>query len=205
MVARSQVLGLVLGVALTGGMAACGSDDAAPPVIDGTTAATGSSTPTGSIPTTTTAATSFDDKGGDLLVGTIHAHGAEERAVANAWIAYWKTRVPMYYKAKLDAAALGRVARGSAVTSVVTRVQTLRQKGWHSEGDGRVGVSRVTVRGNYASVVSCIENKSRDSDAQGRPQEKLIPYYNFVGALQKVDGHWLVIAEHDTGSKPCRA
>lgn len=147
----------------------------------------------------------FDDQGAELHRGQVKTDDSEEQAVAEAWLAYWETRLGAYHHAQVDADALGEVATGDALQEVIDYVDYLRQEGLHSEGDLKVGVSKVEIRGKVAVVVSCLVNKAVDVDDDGDAAEELHPYANVVGSLTRTGDQWLVQLKEVTGEKRCKA
>ncbi len=205
MARRANALVSVGALVLIGALAGCGEEEKSPaPTLGGDPTTESSSTPTepsGSAD----AEQPFDDKGAEIHRGRVTADNAAEEEVADAWFAYWGVRLPAFHAAELDADALGTVAQDQAVTEVVEYVAYLSDKGYHTEGDLKIGITDIEIRGNIAGIQACMENKSVDRDANGDEIEDVTPYYNHVGTLEKVGGTWLVTGKETIGSKRCKA
>lgn len=189
-------------------LAGCSADRAQLPAPD----LSSSATPTSA--TSTSAAPSpsstedkgtegFDDSGHQAFEGRGRVKGAEERAVARAWLAYWQVRQDSYHSAEVDPAELGRVASGEAISQVVGYVRTLQRTKQHVEGDVRINVEKVRVKGDTATLDDCFENRTTNRNARGEPVERLTPFYRFRGDLVRVSGHWVVTGLVTTSSGVC--
>jgi hypothetical protein len=191
-------------LALMAALSGCGDDETPPAPTLGGDPTTASPTPTDDT-ASSGAEQPFDDKGADVLRGRVNADDKAEEEVAAAWFAYWDVRLPAFNTARLDADALGEVARDQAVTEVVDYVAYLAEKGYHTEGDLKIGITEIEVHGDIAGVRACMQNKSVDRDAGGTAVEDVTPYYNHVGTLEKVGGTWLVTGKETIGSQRCKA
>lgn len=184
-------------------LAACSEGEAAPPptIGDDTSAAENPSPEPSATPSE---AAEFDDVGSDVLPGAIKVQGADQQAVVDAWLAYWTVRTDTFLDAQLDPAALGEVAQGDAADQVISYAAYLQQKGRTSEGDIRLSVSRVRIKGDRATLRSCGENQSTERRADGKPAEQLRPYYELRGALVRQEtGQWLVTEVDRISTAPC--
>lgn len=149
-------------------------------------------------------ATLFDDKGHDVIRGTVEAATPEEEVIAEAWFGYWDVRVSSFGVVEVDP-KIGTVAAGEAQADVVRYVSYLRGKKLHTEGDTEFGVSGIDVRGADATLSSCGVNKSVDVDAAGSPAEQFTPFYNIEGTLRKAGGMWRVVDVEIVGTNGCKA
>lgn len=193
-------------LALTAGCGSGGGEKAdTPPTFDPSASPSESASASAS-PSATASAAVFDDKGHDIVVGTVKATNPKQKAVADAWIAYWRARGDAYGEAKADPAALGQVASGEPIANIVKYVAYLQENGLRTVGDSKLGISRIQVTPKAAVVVSCLENKSIDRHRDGRPGETLVPYYQFTGALvPNGGGGWLVTQAVKTSEARCTA
>lgn len=146
----------------------------------------------------------FDAEGHEIHAGKVPA-GDDQRAVADAWLAYWQTRFDAFAGPELDPAALGRVANGKAAEQVISYVRYLEDKGLYTKGDALIGVSGVKVKGDEATLRSCVQNLSVDvKQKTDRPAEQLQPFYTLRGVLNRVSDQWAVTAVTRLGTNPCR-
>lgn len=196
---RASAAALLLCAAL--GLSGCSAGDEAtsPPDIGSSERPTASVTtpfdPSSAPESPTPGASStgaFDDKGHDVLPGKVATRNAEQNAVSEAWLAYWRVRLASYDSVSVDPVALGQVATGSAASEVTGYVETLRRRGHHTVGDMTIGVSRVRVHRDRARLRSCIENRGTDRTEAGKPVEVLTPFYLFAGTLERASGGWRV-------------
>ena len=198
---------LAAALALAAGLSvlsACSEGEAAPPpTIGDETSASQSPSPRPSA-SPSEAAAEFDDVGSDVLPGAIKVRGDEQQAVVDAWLAYWAVRTDIFLDAELDPAALGEVAQGDAADQVISYAAYLQQKGRTSEGDIRLSVGNVRIKGDRATLRSCGENQSTERRADGKPAEQLRPYYELSGALVRQEtGQWLVTEVDRISTAPC--
>jgi hypothetical protein len=149
------------------------------------------------------AATPFDDKGHEILRGTIEgADTPQAKAVVDAWFAYWDVRANSFGTARTDP-KLGSVAAADALEDVVRYVAYLKSKKLRTVGDTTFGVSKLKVDGKSATLTSCGKNKSIDRRADGSPAETFVPYFTIDGTLTQVGGTWRVVATEVTSKTPC--
>lgn len=189
--------------------AGCGVDDAgsAPTPAGATTAsATAGSPQTSSTPTTLTAAPSTPITDGPTsppagppskVVAvhrrTVAADTAEQKAVADAYLNYVTVRLIAFNKAAVDTAALGRVASGTALSTVTGRVAKFRAERIHTIGEVWVDLPTITVKGTTASLRSCMDNTTIDVNHKGTAVELPVPYYVATATLnQSADKTWRV-------------
>jgi hypothetical protein len=123
-------------------------------------------------------------------LGSSVADTAEEKAVVEAWMTYWKAVVKTYDDL-VPAAGLAS-ARGGPRDDVLSYLSTLKDEGRRSVGWTRENVLSVEVDGNSASLTDCAENFSFEVDAEGRPTEEVTPFYLETGQLTKDGDRWVV-------------
>lgn len=184
-------------------LSACSSSDAGtapPPSIGGSDTAS-SAAPSPSA--TPSPAGSFDDKGHDVVPGRIRAGTPEQQAVVDAWLAYWRFRLAAYNAADVDVSQLGKVATGDAAGDITGYVRTLQSKGHHTVGDMRIGVSKVKVSHDRATLKSCIENRTTDRTRAGRPAEQLKPFYVVSGTAERASTTWRIASVTIDAQAPC--
>ena len=123
------------------------------------------------------------------------ASTAEERAVVDAWMAYWQGAADTYYSYKVTP-EFEKVARGKARSSILGYLADLKAQKQRVVGWARDNVTSVTVHGGTATVHDCTENFTFSVDAEGEPLTKPPPYYDVTGTLQKSQGQWTVVRQH---------
>ncbi len=161
------------------------------------------STPTPSASSSQPATGKPDSKGNDVYLGRINAPGADAKAAADTWIAYWRTRSAGYHTAEVDAAAISKVAVGKAVDDMVGYIGYLSKSKLHVEGDLRIGVESVALKGTTATVKSCFNDLSANTNASGKPVEKPAMFLQWRGTLTKTQGEWRVSTAVITSRSPC--
>ena len=193
---------VVVALLVASSLAACSSEDDGgppPPSIASSSPSSASPSPSASA----SAAGSFDDKGHDVVAGTVKASTPDQRAVADAWLAYWRFRLAAYNAADADVSQLGKVATGDAAGDVTGYVRTLQAKGHHTVGDMRIGISRIKVAHDRATLRSCIENRTTDRTRAGKPTEPLKPYYVVSGTAERASSTWRIASVTIDAQAPC--
>lgn len=183
-------------------LAGCSRGEASPPPVIGDDTSA-SAQPSAVEPESGPPAEAFDDQGHLAMTGDIRVSGEQQRAVVDAWLAYWQVRLDAFAAPELDPTALGEVAQGDAVSQVVSYVDYLQRNDLRTEGDLRFDIGGVRVRGGQARLQTCVTNQSVDIRANGRPAEPLTPFYEFEGHLTRVSEGWAVTRVIDIGSGPC--
>lgn len=195
---------LAAGLCLVAGCA--GGEESAPPTIgdDGSTSAAPPSSASTEGPGASPVG-DFDDRGHEVFLAEGSGpRDGDARELADAWLAYWRVRMDAFAGPSLDPAALGEVAQGEAAEQVISYVRYLQDNDLRTRGDVRLGVGKVRVRGERATMTSCGENLSVDVRANGRPAEPLQPYYTVRGVFQRVgEGGWVVTDMVRLGTNPC--
>ncbi len=128
------------------------------------------------------------------VLGRNAASTAEERAVVDAWMAYWQGAADTYYSYKVTP-EFEQVARGQARSSILGYLADLKAKKKRVVGWARDNVTSVSVDGGSATVHDCTENFTFSVDAEGEPLTKPPPYYDVTGTLQKSQGQWTVVRQ----------
>jgi hypothetical protein len=140
---------------------------------------------------------------GVTVLGTNAAKTAEEQAVVDAWMTYWRA-VSQTYDTLEPAPGLDS-ARGEPLTSVLDYLNKLKTRGHRSVGWTRENVLKVSVNGDSAALRDCAENFSFEVDASNKPVQDVTPFYSTIGQLTKVDGRWIVTKLTSEGSSTdCR-
>lgn len=111
-------------------------------------------------------------------------------------------RAKSYFDAKIDPAAVGRVATGSARSNMIAYVGELARKKHHAVGEARLEVSAVRVTGSSATITSCLRGFSIVVDAQDHPVEQGSPQVGLSGHAVRQGSAW-VIAEVKTVPAAC--
>jgi hypothetical protein len=146
-----------------------------------------------------------DDEGHEIYPGRVVVDDDEQRAVADAWIAYWQTRFDAFAAPELDPAALGEVATGEAAEQVISYVRYLQDERLYTRGDAVIAVDTVRINGQRATVRTCAQNYSVDvRQSNDRPAEALNPFYTFRGVLQRASDGWVVADVVRLGTAPCQ-
>jgi hypothetical protein len=194
---------LVLAIALVLALVACGEDKPGKKLGTLGDDTETSATPDPSTPTPSAGSTRFDDKGHEAIRGDIDATTDEQKAVADAWMAYWQSRADSYAAAKVDT-DLGRYAAGAAVTDVVKYVAMLRSRKLTTVGDTKYDVSDIAIKGDAATLSSCATSKSLDQFADGTPAEQPVPAFTVKGVLAQQGGGWRVASATVRNVPSCR-
>ena len=173
-------------------LAGCGDDDEGSTLPDFTGGA-GASGPSASAPSSSSApvAGAFPDTAA-VSAGKISASGEQERHVADAWVAYWTARVKAYHEVDSSSPELSEVATGAALSQVQDYVRELRSRGHHTVGTLSVSVSGITVKGDTATLRSCLDNRTIDVDRRLRPVEPPTPRYAMKGTATREGDTWRV-------------
>lgn len=143
-----------------------------------------------------------DEVGNDVYAGALDVDGAKRTAVAEAWVAYWRLRVAAFAVAEVGT-DIGTAATGSALTDIVDAVADLAAQDRTTVGDLVVGVDKVTIDGDTATLSSCLRNYGTDRDAAGKPVEPLEPFLDATGQLVLRGETWLVSALEVRTGGPC--
>ena len=198
----TPVVTLVLAASLAV-LSGCSEEEPAPSPTIGDDA-TGSPDPTPSPSPSAAPEEAFDEQGHEALLGRTKVAGPEQEAIADAWRAYWQVRLDAYAGPSLDPTALGEVAQGEAAEQVISYVGYLERENLRTEGDVRLSVARVRVRGDQATIESCGENRSVDVRPNGRPAEIMQPFYLVRGTFQRVEtDRWVVTNVVRLNTNPC--
>lgn len=194
---------VVVTLLVAASLSACSSSDDStppPPSIGGSDTASSAAPSPSQSPS---AASAFDDKGHDVVPGKVEARTPDQRAVADGWLAYWRFRLAAYNAADVDVSQLGKVASGDAAGDITGYVRTLQSKGHHTVGDMRIGVSKVKVAHDRATLKSCIENRTTDRTRSGKPAEQLKPFYVVSGTAERASTTWRISSVTIDAQAPC--
>ncbi|NIK62279.1 hypothetical protein [Kribbella shirazensis] len=118
------------------------------------------------------------------------AASAEQRAAADTFLMYTVLRLKAYNQAKVDLAALQKVASGQPVTAVSGQVALLQQRKHHTIGEVWVDIPAIAVTGSTATLRSCLDNTTIDVDRSGKWAEVPTPYLTATATLAKSAGAW---------------
>ena len=201
---------MLLAVAVAG----CGDDDSDLPEFTGAEedpAASASASP-GGTPAVDPAGElpkegkKLGDPKNAITVGRTIAGDAEKKAVQLAYLAFWAERAKALRLAKVDQAALEKVAGGIAAERVVFSVDELAEKKRHTEGGSTVNIQAVTVKGTKATLTDCFQDRSVDLDVKGKPvQVPNLGVIQFGAELTKAGSGWRVTDLRETKIKACRS
>lgn len=128
------------------------------------------------------------------VLGRNAASTAEERAVVDAWMAYWQGVADTVYSYKVSQ-GFEQVARGKARSSILDYIARLRADKQRVVGWARDNVTSVSVDGDTASVRDCTQNFTFRVDVEGEPATNPTPYYDVTGTLQMSQGQWTVVRQ----------
>jgi hypothetical protein len=124
-------------------------------------------------------------------LGRSVAGTAEEKAVVDAWMQYWRAATDTYYLGH-RVARLDRFADGKAYTDVLAYLRQLTAKQERVVGWARDNITGVKVTGATATVRDCTKNFTFSVDEEGTPITHPMPYYDITGTLEKREGSWVV-------------
>jgi hypothetical protein len=125
------------------------------------------------------------------VLGSSAADTAEEEAVVQAWMGYWKAASNTFYYAR-KADDLDRYSRDDARRAVLRYLEQLKDRQNRVVGWARDNVTSVRVDGNTATVRDCTKNFTFDVDEEGTAITRPVPYFDITGVLVKRDGRWVV-------------
>jgi hypothetical protein len=186
-------------------VAGCGSDPSgSPSATDSTRGAPGSSSagspgppgastdgPSVPLPTSRVRAAVMHRS----VLGRSVADTAQEKAVVEAWMAFWQSASDTFFYAHRDA-DLDRLADAQARDYVLGYLHDLRSHQQRVVGWAKDNVVRVQVAGARATVRDCTENNSFQVDEEGAPIDGPTPFYDVTGTLEQHHGRWVVTEAH---------
>ncbi len=188
--ARWAVVGLLASLVLAGCSDA--DDDGGLAEAGPTVTASASPSPTPTAEPTTEPEAGTEPPAEGLVIGSINADGAEEQALADLTIDYWSMLYQMYAEAEVDRGAFSLLAKGRAYQDPVSYVDQLRSSDLRQQGGAVMHVEDVTVSGRSAEVVSCFWNQALNVNADGRPAESVLPFFQIRNVLTKQGPDWRV-------------
>jgi hypothetical protein len=138
--------------------------------------------------------TKLGDEDNAITVGKMAKADAAEEAVQAAYLAFWVERARALRLAKVDRAALDKVASGEAVRDVTKIVSDLAAEKQHAEGGSTVNVRTTKVSGGTATLTDCLQDLSVTVDAEGDPLDApdLQPVPFTATLVKGTDGGWRV-------------
>ncbi|HYO39266.1 MAG TPA: hypothetical protein VER39_06395 [Nocardioidaceae bacterium] len=125
------------------------------------------------------------------------ARTPEERAVVEAWMAFWQGAADTQYLRR-ETPQFARVARGQARSDILDYLAEVESKQQRVVGWSRDNVISVRVTGSRAAVRDCVENFTFTVDREAEAVTKPAPYLAVRGTLRKADGRWTVVAQRST-------
>ena len=128
------------------------------------------------------------------VLGENAASTSEEKAVVNAWMAYWQGAADTYYYYR-PAQGLLDSSQGEAQSSVLGYLAKTKREKKRVVGWARDNVTSVKVSGSSATVRDCTKNFTFSVDQESEPLTKPTPYYDVTGQLGRVDGRWVVTSQ----------
>ncbi len=147
-----------------------------------------SPTDTGPLPTNRIEAASLHK----AVLGRNAAETAEERAVVDAWMAFWQGAADTYYYYK-PVPGFDEVARGDARRQILESLAKTQREKRRVVGWARDNITSVTVDGDRATVRDCTENYTFSVDEEGEPKTRPTPWYDITGTLERTHGRWTVV------------
>jgi hypothetical protein len=130
--------------------------------------------------------TKLGDEDNAITVGKMAKADAAEEAVQAAYLAFWVERARALRLAKVDRAALDKVASGEAVRDVTKIVSDLAAE--------KQNVRTTKVSGGTATLTDCLQDLSVTVDAEGDPLDApdLQPVPFTATLVKGTDGGWRV-------------
>jgi hypothetical protein len=122
------------------------------------------------------------------------AKSRQEKAVVDAWMAFWQGAADTYYLYKPTDQFLS-VARGQAKTDILDYMNDLKAQKHRVVGWSKDNVTKVTIDDDTATVEDCTENFTYTVDSEIEPLTRPDPYYLVTGTFKKDDGRWTVVAQ----------
>jgi uncharacterized lipoprotein YbaY len=113
--------------------------------------------------------------------------------VLTTWLSYWTLRMRTLHAARLDDAALDRVATGMAAREVTEYVDLLRTQNAHVIGYLRLTPRSITrTDGAVATIEDCLYDTSVNATWAGIPLEAPVFEIGTRGTLTRSGSRWLV-------------
>ncbi len=128
------------------------------------------------------------------VLGQSVAKTREEKAVVDAWMAFWQGTADTYYYYR-PTKAFDAVARKDARRSILGYLSDLKKQDQRVVGWAKDNITSVEVTGNTATVRDCTENFTFTVDKEIEPLTRPTPFYDATGKLEKVDGVWTVVKQ----------
>lgn len=119
------------------------------------------------------------------------AKSAQEEGVVNAWMSFWQGAADTYYLYKPTDQFLG-VARGTAKSDILDYTSELKSQNHRVVGWSKDNVTKVTIKGDTATVQDCTENYTYTVDKEIEPLTRPTPFYEVTGTFKKEHGRWTV-------------
>jgi hypothetical protein len=147
--------------------------------------------------------TEIGDEDNPITVGQMAKADGDGVAVEVAYLRFWVERSKALRQAKVDQAALNRVATGDAAERVLSSVKALADKQQHAEGGSTVNVQSVKVKGETATLTDCFQDRSVVVDAQGKKDESAPTLSLYNVRLEKRTDTWVVSRLEKSGTPVC--
>lgn len=163
-----------------------GTDVEIAPIESAATPSPSASPSEAPLPTSTPEAAKLSE----ARLGSSVAKTAEEKAVVEAWTSYWKAVYQTYGDGE-PAPGLD-VARGAALDRALDYLNELKSKNRRSVGWTRINVTQIEITGDAATLRDCSDDFSFEVDESDTPVEEVVPFFENLGSLSKVDGEWKV-------------
>ncbi|MBF4161783.1 hypothetical protein ISG29_08770 [Nocardioides sp. CBS4Y-1] len=133
------------------------------------------------------------------------AEGAEQLAIEDVYYDFWSERLHMFHTLKVDRDYWYSLATGDAAQGPIDYVEQLKKTGLRVDGGAIIAINRLTVKGDNATVVSCIRNTSREVDRKtGASTEIPTMKFRSKETLERTGPDWRVATTINLpGNQPC--
>lgn len=127
----------------------------------------------------------------------------EQQEVAEAWYAFYEELVRAYTTPVADRGLFGQVATGKSLDGALKYAGELAEAGHRDVGGLVAGVTRVTVRGDEATVMGCLRSTMIRTDAGGRAMQEASPWSVTEELMVRTEGTWKVKQRYVDASVGC--
>lgn len=141
---------------------------------------------------------------GQVQRGLNPAKSGEEKAVAEAWFAFWAEITRSYTTVEIDRDRLAELATGEAFSNPVAYVDQMKSAKTHNEGGSIAGITDINMDGDSAEVSSCIRSSLIEVNKKGVPVETLTPFITSKETLKKEGPAWRVVEHAVEPSGACK-
>ncbi|WP_194503041.1 hypothetical protein [Nocardioides acrostichi] len=188
-------------------LSACGGGDGPEPTLDldGSSSAAATRTPEPTEAAESQGPIPEEPVENKILRGSSVAEGAEQLAIEDVYYDFWSERLHMFHTLKVDRDYWYSLATGDAAQGPIDYVEQLKKTGLRVDGGAIIAINRLTVKGDNATVVSCIRNTSREVDRKtGASTEIPTMKFRSKETLERTGPDWRVATTINLpGNQPC--